>query len=231
MEFNFQLKRELFKCKKMDKELLDKVLDLIKIGKGDTARLEHIRDSIKKERKLYQSDQNYLKDLLSKNNLDEKKITVNDYEKKTVSELKQELGQASEKIEKMEEKIEEQQKTNFSIKKYKSEGTTLVLSIVVGLLGFLGVGHLYVGRVRRGVIILIIGLLSWTALFIPMVMLGMLAELEEDTFDPEAVMGMLVGFMMVGIGVLVLFIWQIFNSRKLCREYNEYLERHEKPPW
>jgi len=215
----------------MDKELLDRVLGLIKTGKGDTPRLEHIRDSIKKEKKLYQSDQNYLKDLLSKNDLDEKKIPAKEYEKETVSELKQELDQASEKIEKMEEKMEEQQKTNFSMKNYKSEGTTVVLSIVVGLLGFMGIGHLYVGRVRRGVIILIIGLLSWTALFIPMVMLGMLAELKEDTFDPEAVMGMLVGFMVVGIGVLVLFIWQIFNSRKLCKEYNEYLEQHGKSPW
>jgi len=37
--------------------------------------------------------------------------------------------------------------------------------------------------------------------------------------------------MIVGIGVLALFIWQILNARKLCKEYNEHLEQHGKPPW
>ena len=146
-------------------------------------------------------------------------------------ELKEGLSKAEEKIESMEKKLEEQERTTESIKRYKSEGTTLVLSIVVGLLGFMGVGHIYLGRARRGIIILIIGLLSWTAIFIPMVMLGMLAEVEEEVFDMTAMMGLMGGFMIVGIGVLALFIWQILNARKLCKEYNEHLEQHGKSPW
>jgi len=146
-------------------------------------------------------------------------------------ELKEGLSKAEEKIESMEKKLEEQEKTTASMKNYKSEGTTLVLSIVVGLMGFMGVGHIYLGRVRRGIIILIIGLLCWTAVFIPMAMLGMLAEVEEDVFDMTAMMGLMGGFMIVGIGFLALFIWQILNARKLCKEYNELLEQHGKPPW
>ncbi len=130
------------------------------------------------------------------------------------------MSKAEEKIESMEKKLEEQEKTTASIKHYKSEGITLVLSIVVGLMGIMGVGHIYLGRVRRGLIILIVGVLIWGAVFVPVLFLGMLGELEEDSVDPTAV-----------IGMFILFIWQILNSHKLCKEYNEHFEEHGKPPW
>jgi len=145
-------------------------------------------------------------------------------------ELKEGLSKAEEKIESMEKKLKEQEKTTESIKRYKSEGITLVLSIVVGLLGIMGVGHIYLGRVRRGVIILIVGIIIWSGLFVPVIILGMLGELEEDA-DPTAVIAMFGGFAVFIIGALVLFIWQILNSRKLCKEYNEYFDKHGKSPW
>ena len=151
--------------------------------------------------------------------------------KKEVDSLKKDLQKANEKIETMEEKIIEQQKTTLSLSQSKSEGLTLVLSIVVGLMGIMGVGHIYIGRVKRGVIILVIGIASWTAFFIPIVILGVMGELEEEPSDPTMLFGMLGGFAIVGIGVLILFIWQVLNSRKLCREYNEYLVENERPPW
>jgi len=159
-------------------------------------------------------------------------------EGESVDQLKKELGKATKKIEKMEEKIDDQQKTTESIKRYKSEGTTLVLSIVVGLMGIMGVGHIYLGRVRRGIIILIIGIIGWGGIFVPFVMLGMLSALEEGSVDPADMTGMM--GMLAGMGVAllvwfiamtVLFIWQILNSRKLCRQYNEYYGEHGKSPW
>ena len=51
--------------------------------------------------------------------------------------------------------------TSFSYRgmnRYKSEGTTLVLSLFIALLGFMGVGHRYVGNVTRSLIIFGIGL-------------------------------------------------------------------------
>ena len=152
-------------------------------------------------------------------------------EGESVDQLKEELGKATKKIEKMEEKIDDQEKTTESIKHYKSESTTLVLSIVIGLMGIMGVGHIYLGRIRRGVIILIIGLSSWIAIFIPIGILGLLGNLEESSDDPTAIIAIFGGFAVVGIGVFVLFIWQILNSRKLCKEYNEYFDKHGKSPW
>ena len=146
-------------------------------------------------------------------------------------ELKEGLSKAEEKIKSMEKKLEEQEKTTASIKRYKSEGITLVLSIVVGLMGIMGVGHIYLGRVRRGVIILIVGIIIWSGLFVPVLILGMLGELEEDSADPTAMIGIFGGFAVFIIGAIILFIWQILNSRKLCKEYNEYIDKHGKSPW
>ena len=151
--------------------------------------------------------------------------------KEEVDSLQEQLEKASEKIETMEEKMIEQQKTTIALSKSKSEDMTLVLSLVVGLMGIMGVGHIYIGKVKRGVIILIIGIASWAAFFIPFAILGVMGDFEEDPSDPTVIIGMLGGFAIVGIGVLILFIWQVINSRKLCREYNEYLVENERPPW
>jgi len=150
-------------------------------------------------------------------------------------ELKEGLSKAEEKIESMEKKLEEQEKTTASMKHYKSEGTTLVLSIVVGLMGIMGVGHIYLGRVRRGIIILIIGMMGMALVFVPLLMLGMLEGLEEGSVDETAMIGIMAGFgigmVIFFVGMSVLFIWQILNARKLCKEYNEHFEEHGKPPW
>jgi len=214
----------------LDEGLLNKIQELIEKGVGDIPRLEDIKERLEAGKKLYQSDQDYINKILSKYGLVD---TAS--EDKTISELEKALRRTTEKIEEMEKKIEIQEKKTDSVKHYKSEGTTLVLSIVVGLLGIMGVGHIYLGRVRRGAIILIIGMIGWGGLFVPFVMLGMFSELEESFVDPTAMMGMMAGFGAIvivwGIGMFVLFIWQILNSRKLCKQYNEYFEEHGKPPW
>jgi len=167
----------------------------------------------------------------SATNKNSEKLNSKNPQKDEVNQLREDLEKTDEKIEKMEEKIMEQQKTAASLSKSKSEGMTLVLSIIVGLMGIMGVGHIYLGRVRRGVFILIIGIVSWSAFFIPFAILGVLGELEEEPSDPAIIIGMIGGLLVVGLGVLIFFIWQILNSRKLCREYNEHLEQHGKPPW
>jgi len=225
----------------LDEGLLNKIQELIEKGVGDIPRLEDIKERLEAGKKLYQSDQDYINEILSKYGLvdtadkPKEETSKSSSEDKTVSEIEKKLRTTTEKIEEIKKKIEIQEKTTESIKRYKSEGITLVLSIVVGLLGIMGVGHIYLGRVRRGVIILIIGIIGWGGLFVPFVMLGMFSELEEGSIDETAVTEMLAGFGVVvivgGIGMFVLFIWQILNSRKLCKQYNEYFEEHGKPLW
>jgi len=89
-----------------EREVIDKIQELIDKGVGDTARLSHIKDSINAGKKLYKSDQNYLEEIISKNYPTEqiKKIEEKipeSTEKETVPPLKKEPRKATDKIEKM----------------------------------------------------------------------------------------------------------------------------------
>ena len=87
---------------------------------------------------------------------------------------------------------------------WKSEGTTLVLAIILGILGLCGVGHIYLGNVTRGIIVVIVG---FVLLIIAMLSFG------------------------IGLIIYVLFlVWTVRDARNKCKFYNEYLEKNQRPP-
>jgi len=88
---------------------------------------------------------------------------------------------------------------------WKSEGTTLILTIVLGIFGFGGIGHIYLGNITRGIVILIVGIVL-----------------------------LLVAIFSMGIGLIILIpfaIWVVFDARSKCKFYNDYLEQNQRPPW
>jgi len=150
-------------------------------------------------------------------------------EKSEPVKLKEDLEKAEEKIETMEKKLEEQEKKTNSIKHYKSEGLTLGLSLGLGLLGIMGIGHIYVGKVKRGIGILIGGILAWASFFIIYWVYGVLEGPQLS--DMQLVVMIFGPFIIAAVAGITLFIWQILNSRKLCKQYNEYYEQHGTAPW
>ncbi len=93
---------------------------------------------------------------------------------------------------------------------YKSEGIALVLAIVFGLLCLCGIGHLYVGKIGKGVAILL-GNIILLAVGIATIFVG-------------------IGFVLL-ILYLIVFIWQMIDAHKLCVEYNRYFHQCGRPPW
>jgi len=88
---------------------------------------------------------------------------------------------------------------------YKNEGTALILSIILGILGICGIGQIYAGKVGRGVGMLIGGIIL-----------------------------LIIGFATMGIGLIAylgFFIWQIFDTKNLCRQYNEFVSQNGRAPW
>ena len=88
---------------------------------------------------------------------------------------------------------------------WKSEGITLVLTIILGICGLGGIGHIYLGLIGKGIVILIVGIIL-----------------------------LVVTFFTLGIGLIVLIpfaIWVVFDSRKQCKYYNDHLQRTGRPPW
>ena len=108
---------------------------------------------------------------------------------------------------------------------WKRGSTTLLLAILPGLLGILGVGHLYLGARSRGVGLLIVGLV--------LLVVGLSAvSAGINCYDFSSGCG---GVLLVGTLILIpiipLLIWQIIDSRKICRQYNDYYEEYGETPW
>ena len=153
--------------------------------------------------------------MILKNRLAKGEITVKEFdelkqklsETSDTKEIKDEIRNVSETMEKIQEK---QSETQSLQRKIKSESTTLVLSIILGLFGIQGIGHIYIGKVGKGVWVLIGSLILFVA-------------------------GIATVFIGVGIVLLIIYfvvyIWQIIDSRNLCRKYNDELEDTGKPPW
>ena len=93
---------------------------------------------------------------------------------------------------------------------YKNESTAILLAALLGLFVICGIGHFYVGKIGRGVglliVVLILDGIGWATVWL---LIG-------------------IPFLIVGF---VIYIWHIFDARNLCREYNDYLSRNGRPPW
>ena len=88
---------------------------------------------------------------------------------------------------------------------WKSEGTTLILTIILGIFGLGGIGHIYLGMIGRGILILVVGII--------------LIVVTIATF-------------FVGLIILIPFaIWVIYDARKNCKYYNDHLQQTGRPPW
>ena len=84
-------------------------------------------------------------------------------------------------------------------------GVTMVLTVVLGIIGLGGIGHLYLGKIIKGIVILIVGIILDVIVFVTS-----------------------------GIGLIILIpyaIWVVYDSYKLCKRYNDDLEQTGRPPW
>lgn len=237
--------------------LLDNVLTLLEKGIGDAGRLEYIKSSLQNKKNIFTSDREYVQKLVNQHLSNEIKNTP----KSTTTNISSDSTPEDEELPKSVIEEIDLEKNNFLNKdenicsncgstvnsvaqfcskcgtslnsdtgteqsketpnianpkkfergpEWKSESTTLILSIVLGIIGIQGIGHIYVGKLGKGIGILIGSLI----LFI-------------------------VGIVTIGFGVgiifliiyLIMFFWQIFNSRTLCRQYNDSLEKNGTRPW
>lgn len=95
---------------------------------------------------------------------------------------------------------------------YKSPGTAALIAFIGGIFGLPGIGHIYIGKLGKGIGILILGL------FLYAMMIGSIFG-----FPPMA--------LIFGIAYLIMFIWQIFSARGQARQFNELVKETRKEPW
>ena len=112
------------------------------------------------------------------------------------------------------------------MQRLKSEKTAIVLAALLGAIGFLGIGHFYIGRIRRGLILLMGAWgLAGTSLFcfIASAMSGMV--IPPPGYPKVEVPNSYFVFFAIGVvlllGLVALWIWQIFDAKVMCRNYNK----------
>jgi TM2 domain-containing membrane protein YozV len=107
--------------------------------------------------------------------------------------------------------------------KEKDPGTTVVLAVVLGLIGIMGVGHLYLGKVTRGIILLILGLV-----ILPMIVSYFLYLSVSMGSSIYSIVAPVIIIIAVWMGLL---IWQAFDAYQLAKEYNLSIQTTGRPPW
>ena len=93
---------------------------------------------------------------------------------------------------------------------YKNPTTALLLAIILGFLGIAGVGQIYVGKVSRGIGILI-------AVFVLYIIGG-------------ATVMLYIGIPFI-IAAFVLWIWSCLDTHKLVKQYNDFVSKNGRAPW
>jgi len=210
-------------------DLIKSVQHLIDLQKGDASRLEYILDTLKERKYLYLSDQKYLENLLQQIQNEEKSEDETIHSDVVVNELKKEIKNLREKLDKIEtEKMSYYKETKKGEQKHektlqKNESITLALSIILGLVSLSGIGHMYLGKYAKGIGILVISFISigsgMTFLMTP------LSSVSPNLIFTSVHLGII-----ILIGYLGLFIYQIFDARKLCTIYNNHITEDGKPP-
>ncbi|KEQ56398.1 TM2 domain protein [Marine Group I thaumarchaeote SCGC AAA799-N04] len=245
----------------MGSTLLDDVNKLLEMKVGDIPRLEHIKRTLEQKNASYASDRAYLQKLVNQylTNTSQKKIIkeetsesedVNSSNEETTNsqfcgicgnKLQSEnnfcpkcgsITSNNEKYQERPNKISHISQTKFQRgPEWKNLSTTTVLAVILGIFGIEGVGHFYVGKIAKGIGFL---LGAWILFAIGY---GIITSAQAGAFgySHSSLVGYHTSIILIAIGcfigVIVMFVWQIFDSRKLCRYYNDYLEKNGKKPW
>ena len=112
------------------------------------------------------------------------------------------------------------------MQRLKSQKIAMLLATLPGAVGFLGIGHLYIGRIRRGLILLMGAWgLAGTSLFCFIASAMSTMVIPPPGYPKVEVPAYSLVFGVVGVvlllGLVALWIWQIFDAKAACRNYNK----------
>ena len=94
------------------------------------------------------------------------------------------------------------------------------MAILLGLL-IVGGGQMYIGKVSRGVAMLLFGVFGWIFLLLPLLILDIAAGGG----------GIIVILALIGVFMLAFVLWTLYDAHELVKEYNDNILRTGRPPW
>lgn len=236
---------------------LQRILNLItklqESGIGDYGRLSYIKNAIESGKTVYECDKQYLQEKYAQlKEIQNKPQTV-------IQESVQTDTKLSEPVEPSKDQTISEKKFQATIlkmpQKHKNEKIAIALSAIFGIIGFQGLGHIYAGKVAKGIGILFLSLVM-LVVGIGMVVVGLellqevpqipglqaLKDLEQFKVlketapfnkiyyykDPVTALAVLFGGLVIIASDFILYGWQIYESRNLCRRHTEAFYLHKK---
>jgi len=97
----------------------------------------------------------------------------------------------------------------------KSTGIAAILSLII-----MGLGQIYVGKLKRGLALLFLGIILGVVNVV--LFFGLFVVVGPAALAVPVILG---------IVSLIIWIWQIFDAYKLAKKYNEILIETGRPPW
>lgn len=112
---------------------------------------------------------------------------------------------------------------------YKSPGTAAVLGVIIGGIGFMGMGQVYVGQLGRGLGILVVG---WLLTAVEVVLIFQIF-LATASFGSDSITAYIALLLAIGVGGidLIFWIWQAYDAHGLAKKFNTAVELNGRAPW
>jgi hypothetical protein len=116
----------------------------------------------------------------------------------------------------------------------KNSGLAAILALILGFFGLWGVGHIYVGKITKGIVLIILGVFIGGVIG-RFVGFGFLGSIFVGISDPyyfrytpvAAIVGIIMWFA-ITIGC---WLWQVYDAYKLAKYYNQYVQQNRRAPW
>jgi TM2 domain-containing membrane protein YozV len=104
----------------------------------------------------------------------------------------------------------------------KSTGIAIVLAFLVP-----GLGHLYIGKITRGIAIMAIGIVF--GLLSSIIVFAYMESNYYYYYDDLA--GLLAFIIVLSVVDFIIWIWNLYDVNKLTNEYNAQVRNTGNPPW
>ena len=104
---------------------------------------------------------------------------------------------------------------------HKNVGVSLVLGFFIP-----GLGHIYIGKLVRGICILIAYILLES-----LILFQFFTRYDYNYLTYSDVTGILALTVLLSILSFILMIWNLFDVNRLGKEYNDCIRKGGDPPW
>lgn len=193
----------------MSEDLINRILELIKSGRGDAGRLDHIVQTLRRGSPLYSSDQKYIESLLGLKPDSADPAPAVAPEKPEQSDLREKLAKGEITIEEYDILTELRKKRSQRPSWRKNKKLSLILSLAPGLVGLQGFGYFQIRKYRQGIEVLAVSIIALVLFFaIPII------DRSDESMLPSA-MALRSILFVIWLSILA---WQFYDTKKLYEE-------------